>query len=491
MKIAPTTFLRKPFLFSFLQSLLLRVDILWLQLSYFAILFVLGFFVLANLEPRNPLNRPKNYDLFFTSVSAVTVSSMSTVEMEAFSNTQLFILSILMLLGGEVFTSMLELRIKRFKLVQMTKTQYFNSNSCIDLENDSNSSKNSTDLKQDSMKFLGFVVLIYFLIVHMSAFLLVSLYMALVPSARDVLSKKDLNIPIFSIVTIISTFTNCGYLPTNENMMVFKKDLGLLVILIPLALLGNTLYPVFLRIMLLVVRKVSDKEELEYVLRNHSEMGYNHLLSGFRCWFLGLTSIGFIGIQFVLLMSMEWKSEIMEGLSLLEKVIGSLFQVVNTRHTGESVFDLSLVSPAVIVLFITLMYLPPYTYFLPREDKDNKCNEEQKNGLVGFLLVSPLTFLIIAIMLICITEAENMHKDPLNFSVLNIIFEVISGYGNVGFSLGYSCKRQVQPDGNCKDAWYGFAGRWNNMSKLILIVVMIFGRLKKFHKNGGKAWKLS
>ncbi|KAI3735986.1 hypothetical protein L6452_15515 [Arctium lappa] len=491
MKIAPTAFLRKTYLSSFLQALLLRVDLLWLQLSYFATLFVLGFFVLANLEPRNPLHRPKNFDLFFTSVSAATVSSMATVEMEVFSNTQLFVLAILMLLGGEVFTSMLELQIKRFKLLQTKKTQYFNSNSCTDLENNSNSSKNDTDLKHDSMKFLGFIVLIYFLTVHISAFLLVSLYISLVPSARDVLSNKDLNIPVFSTVTVISTFTNCGYLPTNENMMVFKKDLGLLVILIPLALLGNTLYPVFLRIVLIILRKVSDKEELEYVLRNHSELGYGHLLSGFRCRFLGLTSIGFVGIQFVLLMSMGWKSELMEGLNPLEKVIGSLFQVVNTRHTGESVFDLSLISPAILVLFITLMYLPPYTYFLPREDTDNnKCNEEQKKGLIGFMLVSPLTFLIIGIMLICISEADNMHKDPLNFSVLSIIFEVISGYGSVGFSLGYSCKRQLQPDGNCKDAWYGFAGRWNNISKLILIVVMIFGRLKFIYKNGGKAWKL-
>ncbi|KVI04373.1 Cation transporter [Cynara cardunculus var. scolymus] len=349
--IAPTSFQRKAFVSSFL-----RVDLLWLQLSYFATLSVLGFIVLANLEPRNPLDRPKNFDLLFTSVSATTVSSMATVDMEVFSNTQLFILSILMLLGGEVFTSMLELQIQKFRLLEIKKTRYFDSNGCTDLENNSNSLKNNgIDLKHDSMKFLGSIVLIYFLTVHISSFLLVSLYISLVPSAKEVLSSKDLNITVFSTVTIISTFTNCGYLPTNENMMVFKKDLGLQLILIPLGLLGNTLYPVFLRILLSILRKVSDKEELEYVLRNHWELGYSHLLSGFRCRFLGLTCIGFIGIQFVVFVSMGWKSELMEGLNPLEKVIGSLFQVVNTRHTGESVFDLSLVTPAILVLFIMLM----------------------------------------------------------------------------------------------------------------------------------------
>ncbi|KAI3735985.1 hypothetical protein L6452_15514 [Arctium lappa] len=307
MMITPSAFVMNTYFCSFLRALLLRVDLLWLLLYYFATLFVLGFFILANLEPRNPLHRPKNYDLFFTSVSAATVSSMATVEMEVFSNTQLLVLAILMLLGGEVFTSMLELQIKKFKLLETNKA-HFNSNGSTDLENDSNSSKSNMDLTYNSMKFLGFIVLIYFLTVHIGSFTLVSLYINLVPSAKEVLSNKGLNIPVFSIVTIISAFANGGFLPTNESMMVFKKDLDLLLILIPIVLLGNTLYPVFLRIILLILRKVSNTEELEYVLKNHSDLVYGHLLSGVRCRFLGLTSMGFICVQFVLLIFMEWKN---------------------------------------------------------------------------------------------------------------------------------------------------------------------------------------
>ncbi|CAK7338184.1 unnamed protein product [Dovyalis caffra] len=111
--------------------------------------------------------------------------------------------------------------------------------------------------------------------------------------------------------------------------------------------------------------------------------------------------------------------------------------------------------------FKALRYLPPYTSFLLVKQQEEVVSgteqkrKRQRKSLVQCLLFSPLSYLAIFVILICITEKEKLKKDPLNFNVLNITVEVVSAYGNVGLSTGYSCKRQLEPDNLCKDAWTG------------------------------------
>ncbi|KAL5549808.1 hypothetical protein UlMin_005039 [Ulmus minor] len=475
-----------------LHLLIFQANPFWVQLFYFVSISLMGFLALSVSKPRTAHSFiPHKLDLFFTSVSATTVSSMSVVEMEVFSNSQLIILTILMLLGGEVFVSMLKIQMERSKFFKLKRVGTHSSNnsssnsivSQIELngislsqqENEKNTNQldvkngnksilennsNQYFLKYNSIRLLGHLVLGYLLVLHMGGSAIVSSYISLVHSARNVLESKAIKILTFSTFTIVSTFENCGYLPTNENMIVFKENTGLQLILIPQILLGNTLYPAAL---------------------------------------LMATVFGFILVQLLLFCIMEWNLEGLEGLSSYQKFVASLFIVVNSRHAGESVVDLSTISSAILVIFVVMMYLPPYTSFLPiKKDHDQKILENgepkptgKRKTLLECLILSPLSSLAIFIILICITEREKLKNDPLNFNVLNITIEVISAYGNVGFSTGYSCKRQLTPESDCKDVWYGFSGKWSPQGKLFLIIVMFYGRFKIFSLKGGKAWKLS
>nr|XP_011465736.1 PREDICTED: LOW QUALITY PROTEIN: sodium transporter HKT1-like [Fragaria vesca subsp. vesca] len=509
-------------LLCYYRFLLLRAKQFWVELVYFVTLSFLGYWVLKVLPVRTTDSfTPRNLDLFFASVSATTVSSMSTVEMEVFSNDQLIVMTIQMFIGGEVFTSMVGLHFKKFKLMMMStkeKIASVNSSSSsssaraidenIELglaikpefpkdQSDQIPAVNDQSLKlQNSIELLGYVVLAYLLVVHFLGVAMVLVYLAFTSSARNIVKNKGLNVHTFSFFTTVSTFSSCGFVPTNENMIVFSKNSGLLLILIPQVLLGNKLYPSCLRYTVWLLGKLFKKQtdSCNYLLKNTKEVGYLHLLPTPHSSLLVVTVFGFILVQLVPFAIMEWSSESLSGLNSFQKIIGSLFQTVNnSRHTGETIVDLSIISPAILVLFIVMMYLPPYTSFLPAKENDqydlqphDQRRKKRRGKLMENLIFSQLSYLTVFIILVCITERKRLKEDPLNFNVLNIVLEVISAYGNVGFTTGYSCKRQLNPNGDCQDKWYGFSGRWSDEGKILLIAVMFFGRLKKFNMDGGK-----
>ncbi len=79
-------------------------------------------------------------------------------------------------------------------------------------------------------------------------------------------------------------------------------------------------------------------------------------------------------------------------------------------------------------------------------------------------LAHDIWWLVLAVLVIVTINTGNFLADPVNFSVFNVIFEVVSAYGCVGISVGVP-----------NDA-YSFAGSWHTASKVVLCAVMIRGR---------------
>uniref|UniRef100_A0ACD5V2Z8 Uncharacterized protein n=1 Tax=Avena sativa TaxID=4498 RepID=A0ACD5V2Z8_AVESA len=488
-----------------------RLGSLLVHVAYFLAVSWFGYLLLAQLRFRG--ERPRGIDIFFTAVSAATVSSMSTVEMEAFSNGQLLVLTALMFVGGEVFISLLGLASKWSKLrkesVHKSRrvegvTEELEMASVADVGDVDNPtpvyaddiSSTTKRLRRDAVRSLFFVVLAIFLAVHVLGAAAVAAYMYASPGARRTLRGKALNVLTFSVFTTVSTFSSCGFMPNNENMVVFKRDTGLQLLLVPQALVGNTLFPPLLAACVRAVATATRRPELVEMTKKGRELtGYYHLLPAWRCVMLAATVAAFIGVQVTMLCAMEW-GRALQGMSPWDKVSNALFLAVNSRHTGESTIDISTLATAILVVFVLMMYLPPYTTWFPFEEsigtkQGDRPKESQGIRWFKSTVLSQLSYLAVFVVAICITEREKLREDPLNFNLLSIVVEVVSAYGNVGFSMGYSCSRQINPDQLCTDMWTGFVGRWSDSGKLILILVMLFGRMKKFSMKGGKAWKLS
>ncbi|KAK0669131.1 cation transport protein-domain-containing protein [Cercophora samala] len=79
-------------------------------------------------------------------------------------------------------------------------------------------------------------------------------------------------------------------------------------------------------------------------------------------------------------------------------------------------------------------------------------------------LAHDLWWLSLAILIVVTINTSNFMADPVNFSVFNVIFEVVSAYGCVGISVG------VLHDS------YSFCGGWHPASKVLLCAVMLRGR---------------
>ncbi|OEL35244.1 putative cation transporter HKT6 [Dichanthelium oligosanthes] len=364
---------------------------------------------------------------------------MATVEMEDFSSTQLWMLAILMLIGGEVFTSMLGLHFMKAKFdtkgpVNKTGYSFYVDVESINYANSGPSSTQGTkvmvpmsELRLEdkdhvdpkTIESLGYALMVYLLVTNLGSSLAIYLYLRLVPDAQDVLKRKGIGRVIFSMFTAISSVGNCGFTPVNENMIIFQNNSILLLLIIPQILSGNTLFAPCLRFMMWSLKKITGKKEYHFIVQHPEALGYKHLMNSRECIYLMVTVISFIITQTILFCSLEWSSEALQEMNSYQKIVGALFQSVNARHAGESIVDLSSLSSSILVLYTIMI-----------------------------------------------------------------------AYGNVGFSLGYSCQRLLNHNTHCKDASYGFVGRWSDKGKVILIIVMVFGRLKAFNMKGGRAWKL-
>uniref|UniRef100_A0A0E0KUX8 HKT11 transporter n=1 Tax=Oryza punctata TaxID=4537 RepID=A0A0E0KUX8_ORYPU len=229
------------------------------QLVYFVTISFAGFLALKNLKPQGK-SGPKDLDLLFTSVSTLTVSSMATVDMEDLSDRQLWVLILLMLMGGEVFTSMLGLYFNNANANRNENSQRSLLSISMDIESNSpanNGVHKITECGQSEETMSQNQVQKNKSITYNPCAVLARI----VTDARDLLKSKEINMYTFCIFTAVSSFANCGFTPLNSSMQPFRKNWVLLLLVIPQILAGNTLFSPLLRLSVWVLGKVSGKAD--------------------------------------------------------------------------------------------------------------------------------------------------------------------------------------------------------------------------------------
>ncbi|MCJ1408625.1 hypothetical protein MMC19_002700 [Ptychographa xylographoides] len=309
----------------------------------------------------------------------------------------------------------------------------------------------------------------------------------------------------------VSAFNNSGMSLLDANMVAFQTSDYMLITMSLLILAGNTCYPIMLRFILwsmlklLPDAKFSDtKSTLRFVL-DHPRRCYTTLFPSRHTWWLLGILILLNGIDWAAFEILNIGNTNLTSLPTNVRVIDGLFQAFAVRSGGFYVVNISQLRIGLLVLYVIMMYISVYPVVitmrnsnvyeerslgvysgdLPETTQDpelsmlsglkrrltNRPSASSKEPRGYFVrqqlrgqLAHDLWWIVLAVLFIVITETGQFEADPVDFSVFNVTFEVISAYGCVGISVGLP------------NVAYSFCGGWHVLSKLILCAVMIRGR---------------
>ncbi|THX88033.1 TrkH-domain-containing protein [Aureobasidium pullulans] len=316
----------------------------------------------------------------------------------------------------------------------------------------------------------------------------------------------------------ISAFNNSGMSLLDANMVAFQTSYYLLLTMGVMILAGNTCYPIFLRLIVWTIYKLLPKtarfddhrNTLRFLL-DHPRRCYTNLFPSEHTWWLAFAVFVLNGVDWAAFEILNIGNRVLnDTIPIHIRVLDGLFQAFAVRSGGFYVVSIPTVRISLQVLYVIMMYISVYPVVitmrnsnvyeerslgvydendpddLSEASKDpnsiySKFRGIKKQFATGFgglsegksyflqqqlraQLAHDAWWIVFAVFLIMIIEGGQFERDPKTFSVFNVIFEVVSGYGTVGISVGVP------------DNAYSFAGSWHKLSKLILCAVMLRGR---------------
>lgn len=360
-----------------------------------------------------------------------------------------------------------------------------------------------------AVRFLAWLVPLYFVFWQFFGCLGLGAYVA---NNRAATARQNgLNPWWVGSFNAVSAFNNSGMSLLDANMVAFQTSSYMLITMGLLILAGNTCYPIFLRLIVWALLKILPNDEewedwritLQFLL-DHPRRCYTNMFPSRHTWWLLSSVICLNGIDWAAFEILNLGNDAITSLPKGIKVLDGLFQAFAVRSGGFYVVPIPSVRISLQVLYVIMMYISVYPVVITM--RNSNVYEERSLGIyvddprygathsksgISFFgklrrtmtgqpfeqtksyfvrqqlraqLAHDLWWIVLAVFLIMIIEGSNFQSNPTTFSVFNVLFEVVSGYGCVGISVGLP------------DQAYSFCGAWHTLSKLILCAVMIRGR---------------
>ncbi|KAF4951755.1 hypothetical protein FSARC_12826 [Fusarium sarcochroum] len=236
-----------------------------------------------------------------------------------------------------------------------------------------------------------------------------------------------------------------------------------------LAFAGNTLYPVFLRLVIWTLSKwfpkqSSTQEPLSFLLQ-HPRRCYTLLFPSGPTWILFAIIFALNFVDVLLIIVLDLHNPEVTSLPLSARIPAAIFQAASARHTGTATFNLANINPAVQLSLLVMMCISSLGIYEHEESLNEKNGKHYLKTHMKNQLSFDLWYIFLGTICICIAESTRIAdvNEPA-FSVFSVLFEVTSAYGNVGLSLGYPTVAT------------SLCGMFGTFSKVVICLVMIRGR---------------
>lgn len=379
-------------------------------------------------------------DALFTTISAICVTGLSTVDMSVFSSAGFLLLCFLIEAGGFGLVAFFTI----YLVFSSGKVSLINRNIIKDYFTD--------DAEVEAKGILGRILGITFVVQAVGAVFL----------AFFLKASGEQKYVFYGIFLSISAFCNAGFAPYSNSLVKFSSNSGICIVISLLIIIGGLGFTVINNI-LLYLKSKKDKNN-KHTLSLHSKI------------VLSMT-FGLLVLGTILFFIFE-NNNAFKNLRFSQKILASFFQSVTLRTAGfETVTQAEFSSPSTFIAYLLMLIggspgsmaggLKTTTLFLilcsaykNPSDKDEPSVFHRDISFENVykavsVLMKGICFLCAVFLLLLLTESTSLSNEV--FSVRDLFFETVSALGTVGVSKGIT-------------ADISFWG------KIILIITMFAGR---------------
>eukprot|EP01119_Soliformovum_irregulare_P019837 TRINITY_DN6364_c0_g1_i1.p1 TRINITY_DN6364_c0_g1~~TRINITY_DN6364_c0_g1_i1.p1 ORF type:complete len:706 (-),score=128.93 TRINITY_DN6364_c0_g1_i1:5-1924(-) len=467
------------------------------HLTVFLLLAFCGGLLIWAVENRTPM---PYIDALFLATSLVTTTGLATVDFSVLSIQSQLICAFLTSVGNPIVASipLVLLRKHRYKVFVKHMLERMNSEhkefqvytpSGLKVYVSPSPEKvlqEDLTVEYRALKRMPRVIIGYFVGIVALGYIFFVIYLYAV--GRGITPSGAYNAFFLSLFGT----TNSGLTLYSDNVVSFSGDTIFLGFLSFLIIFGNTGYPVGLRAVIWIIFRIQklrphhikQLQAWEYILFFPRRV-YTLLFPTANTVFLIVAQLGLQIIGGAFFLGLTWGIFRADGQSNWTELVNSYFQVVSARAAGFNVVNLAEIPQSMQIVFIGLMYVAAYPVVVTlwRTNATEVWIGSSKvsrtfKSLSSALLFKDVFWVFVAFIFIAIIENSQLVGDPTNFTALRILFEVISGYGNVGLSVGYPTTVA------------SFSAVWHSLSKAILCGIMILGRHRGLPEDVDRAVQL-